>query len=417
MKDTTKLAIRMSEVRERLASISNTEEVTEELRSEARELRTEMGDLETRHQAALAAEPEERVEVRDTIVMDSEMRERLELRKKATLTGFIVARMNGLHITGAEAEYSAAEQAEGDIPVSLFEPDPREVRTEERVVTSAPGTVGVNIAPIQPAIFAPSISQYMGIDMPQVPSGTFSQARINASASAASRAKGADVAITAQTFATGTATPKGVSAGVEFLAEDVLSAGVANFEASITQNAQMALSAELDDMLINGSGSGNDIRGLFEALTDPSADGTTLTFAHGLEKLAALTDGLWAVDVSQVRQTVGVDTYRLAAGLTSGSAANRGEVTLASWLARESGGFRTNSRMPATVSTKQQALAFRSGVSGVRTAVSPHWGRISITDIYSGAKSAMTTVVFHVFLGDVLVVQPGAYAQVEYKVS
>ena len=179
----------------------------------------------------------------------------------------------------------------------------------------------------------------------------------------------------------------------------------------------MALSAELDDQMINGAGAGNDLEGLFHALANPAADGTTLTFAHGVEKLAALVDGLWATETSHIRQIVGPDTYRLAAGETSGSAANRGEVTLASWLARESGGFRTNSRMPATASMKQQGLAFRSGVSGVRTAVCPHWGRIGITDIYSGSASAQTAVTFHVLLGDVLVVQDGAYSQTEFKVS
>ena len=119
----------------------------------------------------------------------------------------------------------------------------------------------------------------------------------------------------------------------------------------------------------------------------------------------------------QVRQIVGVDTYRLAASVFAGSAANKGERPLAGWLREYSGGFRTNSRMPATDTMKQQGLAFRSGVSGVRTAVCPHWGRIGITDIYSGSASAQTAVTFHVLLGDVLVIQPGAYAQTEYKVS
>ena len=167
--------------------------------------------------------------------------------------------------------------------------------------------------------------------------------------------------------------------------------------------------------MINGAGANNDLNGLFQALTDPGADAATLTFAHGIEKLAALVDGLWSTEVAHVRQVVGVDTYRLASRLVTSAAT--GEVTLAEYLRRVSGGFRTNSRMPATEATKQQAIAFRSGVSGVRTAVCPHWGRISISDPYSASASAGTSVTFHVLLGDVLVVQPGAYAQVEVKVS
>ena len=417
MTTTQKIRLRLSQVRSRLNEISGLEgdAFTDEIRTEAATLQTEYADLETRSQAAIVAEPAP--EVREVDGLDAEMRERLELRSKANLTGFVLAAMSGRQVSGAEAEFSAACEARGDIPLELFDVDPRQVKAEERVVTSAPGTVGVNIAPIQPHIFAPSIASFLGIDMPRVMSGTFSQARINAALSAASAAKGGAAVASAATFAVSTATPKRVSARLEILAEDVASAGVANFESALRQNLTMALSAELDDQMINGAGAGNDLEGLFHALANPAADGTTLTFAHGVEKLAALVDGLWATETSDVRQIVGVDTYRLAASQTSGSAANKGEVTLASWLASESGGFRTNSRMPATASMKQQGLAFRSGVSGVRTAVCPHWGRIGITDIYSGSAASQTAVTFHVLLGDTLVVQPAAYSQVEFKVS
>ena len=410
-----KIRLRLSQVRSRLNEISGLEggDFTDEVRSEAATLQGEFADLEVRSQAAIVAEPEP--EVREVDGLDAEMRERLELRSKANLTGFVLSAMSGRQLAGAEAELSAACEARGDIPIELFDPDPRKV--EERVVTSAPGTVGVNIAPIQPHIFAPSIAPYMGIDMPMVRSGTFSQARINAALTAESKAAGGAIVATAATFAVSSATPKRVSARLEVRAEDVASAGVANFESALRTNLQMALSAEIDDQIINGAGAGNDLSGLFKALTDAAADGTTLTFQHGISKMAALIDGLWAVDTMQVRQIVGVDTYRKAAGVFAGSASNKGERPLADYLRDHSGGFRTNSRMPATASTKQKGLAFRSGVSGIRTAVCPHWGRIGISDVYTGAAKAETSVTFHVLLGDVLVIQPGAYAETEYKVS
>ena len=408
-----KIRLRLSQVRARLNEIAGIDDLTEEIRTEAATLQAEFSDLEVRSQAAIAAEPAP--EVRELDGLDAEMRERLELRSKANLTGFVLSAMSGRQLSGAEAEFSAACEARGDIPIEIFDPDPRQV--EHRTVTEAPGTVGVNVAPIQPHIFAPSIAPYMGIDMPQVRSGTFSQARINAALTADSKAKGADAVASAATFAVKSATPKRVSARLEILAEDVASAGVANFESALRQNLTMALSAELDDQIINGDGTGNDLSGLFKALTDATADGTTLTFQHGISKLAALVDGLWAVDLMQIHQIVGVDTYRKAASVFAGSASNKGERPLADYLRDHSGGFRTNSRMPATAATKQAGLAFRAGVSGIRTAVCPHWGRIGITDIYSGSASAQTAVTFHVLLGDVLVIQPGAYAETEYKVS
>ena len=200
--------------------------------------------------------------------------------------------------------------------------------------------------------------------MPQVASGTFSQARINAALTADSRAAGDDIDATAATFAVKSATPKSVSARLEVRAEDVVSAGAANFEASLQQNLQMALSAEIDDQMINGAGADEDIEGLFHALSNATADSTTLTFQHGISKLAALIDGLWAVDTMAIRQIVGVATMRKAATVFAGSASNKGERPLSDYLREHSGGFRTNSRMPAVASTKQAGLAFRAGRVG-----------------------------------------------------
>ena len=53
----------------------------------------------------------------------------------------------------------------------------------------------------------------------------------------------------------------------------------------------------------------------------------------------------------------------------------------------------------------------------MRTAVCPHWGEISIDDIYSGSAAGTRAFTMHVILGDVILVQPGAYSQVSFKVA
>ena len=162
------------------------------------EANKKLDDLEARAEALGKTEEAEVVKTEPT--EDSETRERRELRGKARLTNYVVAAMRGRQVDGAEAEFSDACEVRGEIPLDLFQPDPR-AAAEERVVTSAPGTVGVKVAAIQPHIFAPSIAPYLGIDMPMVGSGTFSQARINAALSAGSEAKGAAAAASAATFA------------------------------------------------------------------------------------------------------------------------------------------------------------------------------------------------------------------------
>ena len=82
-----------------------------------------------------------------------------------------------------------------------------------------------------------------------------------------------------------------------------------------------------------------------------------------------------------------------------------------------------NKRMPDAVSTIQQAILYRKGRSmmggsgGMRTAVCPHWNEVSIDDIYSGSASGERFLSLHVLLGDVIIVQTGAYTQTAFKVS
>ena len=92
------------------------------------------------------------------------------------------------------------------------------------------------------------------------------------------------------------------------------------------------------------------------------------------------------------------------------------------------GGFWTNKRMPdaATfelVNNVQQAILYRKGRSmmggagAMRTAVCPHWNELSVDDIYSDSASGTRHFTMHVLLGDVILVQPGAYAQVAYQLA
>ena len=97
----------------------------------------------------------------------------------------------------------------------------------------------------------------------------------------------------------------------------------------------------------------------------------------------------------------------------------------------KTGGWWTNKRMPAAAGDVQQAILYRMGRSfmggrmggdgmkmqGIRTAVCPHWNEIGIDDIYTGSVKAERYFTFHVLLGDVILIQPDAYAQVAFRVS
>ena len=168
-------------------------------------------------------------------------------------------------VDGAEAELAAAAGVQG-IPLELWD-----TPIEQRDVTGAPGTVGVNLDPIRRAVFANSMAPRLGIELPRVGSGTYATATITTSHSAAALAKSGAAAATAGAFTVTTATPKRVSARLELTLEDIAAVGQANFEGILRENLALALSDELDDQAINGDGQAPNLTGIFQRLTDPSA--------------------------------------------------------------------------------------------------------------------------------------------------
>ncbi len=312
-------------------------------------------------------------------------------------------------VAGAEAELQAAAGVKG-IPIELW--DVPETRNrgdgrETRAITEAPGTVGVNLDPIRPAVFANSIAARLGIDMPRVASGTYATATITTSQTAEAKAKSAAIAATAGAFTLSTATPKRVSARLELTLEDIAAVGQANFESILRENLSLALSDELDDQAINGAGQNNDLNGMFKALTDPSAPAAGVaSFDTFVAAFAGGIDGLWANTVGDVAIVAGVDTYQLSAKVFRDVGTNnghRGDISFADYAKEHFGGFWTNKRMPAKANHIQQAILYRKGRSmmggggAMRTAVCPHWGEVSIDDIYSGSAKAERYVTMLLF--------------------
>ena len=140
-------------------------------------------------------------------------------------------------------------------------------------------------------------------------------------------------------------------------------------------------------------------------------DDFVAAFANGI-------DGLWALTLMNVGIVAGVDTYRLSAQTFRDAAGqDLGDLSFASYAMDKTGGWWTNKRMPATAANVQQGILYRKGRTGIRTAVLPHWGEISIDDVYSGSGKGERYFTVHVLLGDVILVQPDAYAQVAFRVS
>ena len=413
---TQRLSIRASEQRARLGELGALEELTPELRTELTALGTAHQDTEAQLRAAIAADGEA-TQAGDPSV-DPEVRERLELRGRASFGRYLHAALTGAQITGAEAEFQSACKVAG-IPLDLFEIDrPIEVRADAASGIPATGA-GATLAPIQPYVFSQSIAPMLGIEMPSVGSGAYSEMTISTALSAGAKAKGTVQDSTAAVLTAKTATPRSIRARLTLNLEDIAAIGQATFEAALRQNANAALSDGLDNQAINGNGSAPNLNGLINQLTNPTDPTAIILFDTFLKSFSDQVDGLWALKMSDVAIVANVDAYKLAAATFRGTAAQGGPVvTFADYADHSTGGFSTNKRMPATASNIARGIVYRKGRTGLRTACLPTWGSLAVDDIYSDAASGQRHITLNVLVGSkVLIVQPDAYALVEWKVS
>ena len=422
-----KTMIRQSETREAINRLLDVDERTPEQDTELHELTGTAQRLEVEYRGALVAQGEEVETHATTETLDSEGRERLRLRSRASIGEFIAARLEGREPAGALAEYGAAcKTPTGEIPIDIFEADRPATEDHADAVTAAPSTVGVNIGPIHPAVFAASIGPRLGIANPTVSSGTYAELRITTSATAGARTKGEGRESSAIVLGAVSTKPRSISARISFRAEDRLEIGTSAFEPSIRSNMTMALSSEYDDQCINGSGTAPAVQGLYAQLPRPAANPTTIAnFDSLLSTVAAEIDGLWARRLSDVLTVVPPDVYKLSTtafrdvGTNNG---HRGDISAQAYLQRETGGWWTASRMPNAPASGDNAnvasaICYRRGQS-LTTAVHPVWSSISISDPFTDSGSATHHITAHLFVGaQVLIVQPSAYDHVLIKVA
>ena len=408
MLNSQKITLRQSELRQRLGEISGLEgdDYTLEVREEEAALQAELPTLDARLRSAIISE--DASEQTEAETPDAEARERAELRSKASLGNWFVAAAKGRRVDGAELEYSQAEGLNGNVPYELF---------ETRAVSPAPSTVGVNLQSVLPAVFADSVAPYIGVSMPSAPSGVYAVPVITTSLSATALAKGAAATASAAAISVKQTTGHRVSARLEIALEDIAAIGTASFESALRTNLTMALSNQLDDYLLNGSGEDAIPSGILTALGNaPTAPTAVATFDSFAATAADQIDGVWAKMLGDISLLVGSHTYALASKTFQSASSYKGEVSAASYASSTLRSFTTTSRFAAPASNIQQALAYRHA-KNVTAASCPSWGGVAIDDIYSGSAKGERAFTVHTLIGDVIVHYPDAYRRLSFKVA
>ena len=371
----------MSECRQKINGLLLLDTRSEEQQADLERLTGDIQKFEPELRAAIASEPDTETRV-DTV--DAETRERLELRGRVSF-GAWLARSIGQAAAdfdqAAFAEYRAAcNVARDGIPIDVFEQDRPALAPETRAVTPAPTTgTGVTVAPVQPFVFSESIAPRLGIDMPSVGSGGYSEMTIGTALTPMPEPKGDPADGTAAALVSVTANPRRISARLSLGVEDIAQVGQANFESALRAHTSMALSHALDNQIINGSGTAPHINGLINQLTNPTDPGTISAFDDYVAVFADAVDGLWASMPSQVSIVANVDAFKLSCKTFrdgSGGQSRAGDEAFSDYAKAHYGGWWTNSRMPATASTIARAIVYRMGRMGLRTACCPTWGTV-----------------------------------------
>ncbi len=409
-----RLEIEASETRAKLNKLAETDELTDEQRTEMRTLSAKLDDVESRRQASIKADPLPEWQPATTPTQpDSQL---TELRSRARVGRYLACALTGRAIDGAEAEYQSETGATG-IPLSLLEAPSTSTATETRAdaVTPTPSTVGISQQPIVPFVFSHSVAPRLAITMPRAPSGSYAYPRLTTSLTAGAQAKGAARQSSAGGFTSVSTTPKRISARLSIAQEDIHAFGRDDFESALRQNLALALSDQLDDAILTGTGTAPAIRGLIPQVTAPTAATNTVTFASFAATVSGLIDGIFALTERDVLMVTNTDTYsKLAATFASSD----DSVSITDRAMRTMNALFAHGRMPASVSNVANALVCRkampAGDNGMR-AVCPIWSDLSITDPYTDSGAAVSHFTMHILLGDVLVLQPASYAQVSIK--
>ena len=382
-----KIQIRLSECRQKLNELL----LSVETRSTGRTDRTgnpndrsrdskepELREAIAERNAAMAAEPDP--EEVNTPTVDTETRERMELRAKARVSDFLVARLRSQPVTGASLEYSQAEGCEGAIPRALLE-------TRADAATPAPTTQPVQPHAIQGFAYPTPVHEYLGVQVVPQPGGDAAYPVVTTQLAGGMAAAGvaADSTAAALTVVKHAADRR-LQTRLTLRREDL--AAYPAIESALRMNLAQEQETTLDDQVLSGDDSSPNLDGLQHQVT-VTAEGTLTTFDLAVAKVASLVDGLYAVDQKQIRLVVNAAVAQWMMKTWRGTPANGGpNETLWSFLTRELGGLRASARMPASASNVAWCLAHRMGVPG-QLGVVTSWGGLTIEDIYSDSKSGL----------------------------
>ena len=393
-----KLALRQSELRQKVSALLDTEleKRSEFFDDDLGKLTREMRSLESELQAALLAEPA--IETRSE--PDAEGRELRDLAGRASVGNIFAGVLEHRSQDGAEDEIQKHYGLNANqIPLAMLR------GLETRAVTPAPANVGQNQAEVIPYVFPMSCAAFLGVDMPTVPVGEAVYPVLVTPASVETLAENAAGTETTGSFSAEVLTPGRLQASFFYSRED--RARFAGMDAALRQNLTEALMDGLDAYVLGASGTGF----LGTGLANPTNPETAADFEAYRNLVYGRIDGRYANMATDVRLVVGHETYSKMANVYR---SNNADDSALDSVMRVSGGVKVSSHIPAAASTIQGLIAAR-GMA--RNAVAPIWEGVTLIpdEVTKAANGQIVLTAVLLFAFKVL--RADGYARLEVKLS
>ena len=389
-----KLALEMSEKRQKLNGLLGLDTLSDEQRGELETLTKRLQELEVETRAAVVSEAT--VETREA----NEGPEAAELRgmeQRADVGHIFEAALERRDTKGVEREIQAHYKLPAhSVPLALL---------EQRAVTPAPADHEQSQDTVIPAVFPMGAAAFMGVHQPTVEAGDRVYPVLTNKDAADDVNESADVDETTGSFDAEVLTPRRIQASFFYSRED--RAKFPGMDAALRMNLSDALSSGLDKYVVAKT----DL-GLVDFGTDPTAHSAETTFINYRSLIFGAVDGRYAMGAGDVCLLVGSKSYEHMAATFRGNNANDSALDS---LLRVSGGVQVSAHIAAPASTIQQAVTARG--KQYRHAIAPIWDGIQlIPDEVTKAKSG-EIVITAVMLMAFKIVREGGFTRHGLKVS
>ena len=364
------MALRLSEVRQKLNELSALDKPTDEQRAEMRQLTDEYPTIEERHRAAITAETAED-EARKAGAEGAdghETGEGAELRRlqgRVALGDYLIPAAAGLGLAGGAAVELAAALEVPTVGPSGGVAIPWAALLEKRAYTTTTQNDGPEMQrPILQRLFGPSIMGMLGVRMDTIPQGRAEWPLFTTGVAPDQTKEGtAATAAVAATFTFATLKPKKIAGEYELTHE--MLASVADAEGAVRRDLAEAVTSRMSHIVVNGSAPNTQnpqrIEGFIAKLGAATDLSTAEAVAADYGRLHSLgVDAIHAMREGDVVSIVGDETYQHSAGVyITGSGEAGSEL-----LERRSKGCYASTYIPDKVSMKQSALLHAAGSNG-----------------------------------------------------